>query len=82
MKEPSFRKENRRDDGGAVSRERDLAEDRESNPEGSQRERISRNSPRCRERHCRKLVREKIECAFLALHGRFGEDGRFRGCWS
>ena len=26
-----------------------------------------------------KLVREKIECAFLALHGRFGEDGTIQG---
>jgi D-alanine-D-alanine ligase len=25
------------------------------------------------------LVREKIECAFLALHGRFGEDGTIQG---
>ena len=26
-----------------------------------------------------KLVKEKIECAFLALHGRFGEDGTIQG---
>jgi D-alanine-D-alanine ligase len=26
-----------------------------------------------------KLVREKIECAFLALHGRLGEDGTIQG---
>ena len=26
-----------------------------------------------------KLVRGKIECAFLALHGRFGEDGTIQG---
>src|SRR5512137_1080885 len=26
-----------------------------------------------------KLVGEKIECAFLALHGRFGEDGTIQG---
>jgi D-alanine-D-alanine ligase len=26
-----------------------------------------------------KLVKEKIECAFLALHGRFGEDGTVQG---
>ncbi len=26
-----------------------------------------------------KLVREKIGCAFLALHGRFGEDGTVQG---
>lgn len=26
-----------------------------------------------------KLVKEKIECAFLALHGRFGEDGTLQG---
>jgi len=26
-----------------------------------------------------KLVKEKIECAFLALHGRFGEDGAIQG---
>jgi D-alanine-D-alanine ligase len=26
-----------------------------------------------------KLVREKIDCAFLALHGRFGEDGTIQG---
>jgi D-alanine-D-alanine ligase len=25
------------------------------------------------------LVKKKIECAFLALHGRFGEDGTIRG---
>lgn len=25
------------------------------------------------------LVKEKIECAFLALHGRFGEDGTIQG---
>jgi D-alanine-D-alanine ligase len=25
------------------------------------------------------LIREKIECAFLALHGRFGEDGTIQG---
>jgi D-alanine-D-alanine ligase len=25
------------------------------------------------------LVREKIECAFIALHGRFGEDGTIQG---
>ena len=25
------------------------------------------------------LLREKIECAFLALHGRFGEDGTIQG---
>jgi len=25
------------------------------------------------------LVREKVECAFLALHGRFGEDGTVQG---
>ena len=26
-----------------------------------------------------KLIKEKIECAFLALHGRFGEDGTIQG---
>jgi D-alanine-D-alanine ligase len=26
-----------------------------------------------------KLLKEKIECAFLALHGRFGEDGTIQG---
>ena len=26
-----------------------------------------------------KLVKEKIDCAFLALHGRFGEDGTIQG---
>jgi D-alanine-D-alanine ligase len=26
-----------------------------------------------------KLVKERIECAFLALHGRFGEDGTIQG---
>ena len=26
-----------------------------------------------------KLVKEKVECAFLALHGRFGEDGTIQG---
>ncbi len=26
-----------------------------------------------------KLAKEKIECAFLALHGRFGEDGTIQG---
>ncbi len=26
-----------------------------------------------------KLVKEKVECAFLALHGRFGEDGAIQG---
>jgi D-alanine-D-alanine ligase len=26
-----------------------------------------------------RLVKEKIECAFLALHGRFGEDGTIQG---
>jgi D-alanine-D-alanine ligase len=26
-----------------------------------------------------KLINEKIECAFLALHGRFGEDGTIQG---
>jgi D-alanine-D-alanine ligase len=26
-----------------------------------------------------KLIKEKIECAFLALHGRFGEDGTVQG---
>ncbi len=26
-----------------------------------------------------KLVKEKIECVFLALHGRFGEDGTIQG---
>jgi D-alanine-D-alanine ligase len=26
-----------------------------------------------------KLIREKIECAFVALHGRFGEDGTVQG---
>jgi D-alanine-D-alanine ligase len=26
-----------------------------------------------------KLVKEKIECAFLAFHGRFGEDGTIQG---
>ena len=26
-----------------------------------------------------KLVKEKIECTFLALHGRFGEDGTIQG---
>jgi D-alanine-D-alanine ligase len=25
------------------------------------------------------LIREKIECAFIALHGRFGEDGAIQG---
>src|SRR5271157_3504940 len=25
------------------------------------------------------LIREKIECAFVALHGRFGEDGTIQG---
>ena len=25
------------------------------------------------------LIREKIECAFIALHGRFGEDGTIQG---
>jgi D-alanine-D-alanine ligase len=25
------------------------------------------------------LIREKIECAFIALHGRFGEDGSIQG---
>jgi D-alanine-D-alanine ligase len=27
----------------------------------------------------RRVVEEKIECAFLALHGRFGEDGTIQG---
>ena len=26
-----------------------------------------------------RLIKEKIECAFLALHGRFGEDGTIQG---
>jgi D-alanine-D-alanine ligase len=26
-----------------------------------------------------KMIKEKIECAFLALHGRFGEDGTIQG---
>jgi D-alanine-D-alanine ligase len=26
-----------------------------------------------------KLIKEKIECAFIALHGRFGEDGTIQG---
>jgi D-alanine-D-alanine ligase len=26
-----------------------------------------------------KLIKEKVECAFLALHGRFGEDGTIQG---
>jgi D-alanine-D-alanine ligase len=26
-----------------------------------------------------KLLKEKVECAFLALHGRFGEDGTIQG---
>jgi D-alanine-D-alanine ligase len=26
-----------------------------------------------------KMVKEKVECAFLALHGRFGEDGTIQG---
>jgi D-alanine-D-alanine ligase len=26
-----------------------------------------------------KLIKEKIECAFLALHGKFGEDGTIQG---
>ena len=25
------------------------------------------------------LIKKKIECAFLALHGRFGEDGTIQG---
>lgn len=32
-----------------------------------------------REDIAEKLIREKIECAFLALHGRFGEDGAIQG---
>jgi D-alanine-D-alanine ligase len=32
-----------------------------------------------REEIAETLTREKIECAFLALHGRFGEDGTIQG---
>jgi D-alanine-D-alanine ligase len=80
MKEPSFRKRKIAVMMGGLSREREISlKTGKAILKALGEKGYSVTSLDVGSDIAEKLVREKIECAFLALHGRFGEDGTIQG---